>query len=171
MKNGVDVEVIIWRAVELITTAEGFRGVEYLCPAGKRTIGYGRNLESNPLTDQEKAKCRRVNGVLHVDKLQARAWVEDEVIKIIAQAQDESWFAFLGAWRQAVVVDIIYNIGLKKWSSFKKCRSALSDKNFGIASEELKDSKWYHQVGLRGERNVEIMRFGEQIHDFYNNGE
>lgn len=77
------------------------------------------------------------------------------------------WFEYIGFERKGVIIDLIYNLGLAKWNTFKRCQLALSSKDFGVASLELEDSKWYRQVGLRGKRNVEIMKFGEKIHDFY----
>lgn len=35
---------------------EGFMANVYKCPAGFDTIGYGRNIEANPLTKEEKDK-------------------------------------------------------------------------------------------------------------------
>lgn len=155
-------------AKDLIKEAEGFRGIEYICPAGYPTIGYGRNLKTNPLSSSELAKCFRTqDGKLSVNELVANEWLTQEVAKIASECEGKEWFEYLGFERKGVVIDMIYNIGMSKWNGFKKCQSALTEKNFGTASLELKDSKWYNQVGLRGKRNVEIMKFGEKIHDFY----
>lgn len=160
-------EYIIY-AKDLIKEAEGFRGIEYVCTSGYPTIGYGRNLQTNPLSSSELAKCFRTqDGKLSVNELVANEWLTQEVVKIASECEGKEWFEYLGFERKGVVIDMIYNIGMSKWNGFKKCQSALTEKNFGTASLELKDSKWYNQVGLRGKRNVEIMKFGEKIHDFY----
>lgn len=158
----------IYYARDLIKEAEGFSGIEYLCPAGYRTIGYGRNLETNPLTSSELAKTFRTqDGKLSINEITASEWLTSEVLEIVNKCEGKEWFEYLGFERKGVVIDTIYNIGMSRWNGFKKCQSALKEKNFGTASLELKDSKWYNQVGLRGKRNVEIMKFGEKIHDFY----
>ena len=158
----------IYYAKELIKEAEGFRGIEYICPAGYRTIGYGRNLETNPLKDDELPKLFRTqDGKLSINEKTASEWLTSAVVEIGDQCESKEWFEYIGSERKAVVIDLIYNLGFSKWNTFKKCQKALVEKNFGIASLELKDSKWYRQVGIRGERNVEIMKFGEKIHDFY----
>lgn len=155
-------------ARELIEEAEGFSGVEYICPAGYRTIGFGRNLQTNPLSSEEEAKCFKVSGGLSVSKNIAREWLEAEIYKIFKKCKNEEWFKYLDAVRGAVVIDIIYNIGFKKWESFKNCRSALAEANFGIASEELGKgsgeggkSKYLLQVKTRGERNIKMLKDGQ----------
>lgn len=158
----------IYYARDLIKEAEGFSGIEYICPAGYRTIGYGRNLETNPLSDSEKLKCFRTQeGKLSITEATASEWLTSEIIEIAKKCEGKDWFEYLGFERKGVVIDLIYNLGLSKWNTFKKTQDALKEKNFGTASLELEDSKWFRQVGLRGKRNVEIMKFGEKIHDFY----
>lgn len=155
-------------AKDLIKEAEGFMGIEYLCPAGYRTIGYGRNLETNPLSEIERAKCFRTqDGKLSISETTANEWLTSEVLEIAKDCEGKDWFEYIGFERKGVIIDLIYNLGLAKWNTFKRCQLALSSKDFGVASLELEDSKWYRQVGLRGKRNVEIMKFGEKIHDFY----
>lgn len=158
-------------AKDLIKEAEGFSAVIYTCPSGYPTIGYGRNLSANPLSEAEKLKTsnRIVNGKTQmvVSKNLADEWLTQEVVKIASECEGKEWFEYLGFERKGVVIDMIYNIGMSRWNGFKKCQSALKDKDFGRASLELMDSKWYKQVGYRGKRNVEIMKFGEKIHDFY----
>lgn len=155
-------------AVNLIKEAEGFSGVEYICPAGYKTLGYGRNLETNPLGNLERTHCMLGNdGLLRVGQNVATDWLVGEVQKISHKCEGEEWFKNLDPYRRAVIIDLIYNLGFKKWNSFKKCQTALIDKNFGIASAELEDSRWFKQVGLRGLRNVEIMKFGAKINEFY----
>ena len=46
----------IKKALDLVKEGEGFVATPYRCPAGKLTIGYGRNIEANPLTNEERAQ-------------------------------------------------------------------------------------------------------------------
>lgn len=158
----------VFYAKDLIKEAEGFVGIEYVCPAGFRTIGYGRNLETNPLSESERLKCYKTqDDKLSITQAVADEWLTSEILKIASECEGKEWFEYIGFERKGVVIDLIYNLGMRKWNSFKRCQLALSSKDFGVASLELEDSKWYRQVGLRGKRNVEIMKFGEKIHDFY----
>lgn len=155
-------------ARNLIKEAEGFKGIEYVCPAGFRTIGYGRNLDKNPLNSNDHLKCFRTHdGKLSISESTANEWLTSEILKIVKECEGKEWFEYIGFERKGVVIDLIYNLGLAKWNTFKKCQAALSNNDFGVASLELEDSKWFKQVGLRGLRNVEIIKFGEKINDFY----
>lgn len=165
----------IYYARDLIKEAEGFNGVEYICPAGYRTIGYGRNLETNPLSEIELLKYfNPKNGKLSVSETTASEWLTSEIVKIVKECEGKDWFEFIGTERKGVVIDLIYNLGLSKWNTFKKTQDALKEKNFGIASYELSvgtgeggKSKYLLATGNRALRNIEIMKFGEKIHDFY----
>lgn len=162
----------IFYARELIKEAEGFSPIVYKCTAGFNTVGYGRNIDANPLTQSELMRTgkRIINGEtqMFVSNLLAEEWLTSEILDIASKCEGKEWFEYIGYERKGVVIDLIYNLGLTKWNTFKRCQLALSSKDFGVASLELEDSKWYRQVGLRGKRNVEIMKFGEKIHDYYN---
>ena len=41
-------------AIERLIVHEGLRLKPYKCPAGYLTIGVGRNVETNPITEEEK---------------------------------------------------------------------------------------------------------------------
>ena len=43
--------------VQRLVMHEGCVLKPYICPAGYKTIGVGRNLETNPLTEEEKRVC------------------------------------------------------------------------------------------------------------------
>ena len=42
-----------------------------------------------------------------------------------------------------------YNLGVDGLLKFKKMWKALEKQDYQTAAEEMKDSKWYHQVGRR----------------------
>jgi len=44
---------MISRLEEMLIRHEGKRSLPYECSAGKISVGVGRNLEDNPLTDDE----------------------------------------------------------------------------------------------------------------------
>lgn len=66
----------------------------------------------------------------------------------------------LNPTRQAVILDLAYNVGLAGFYRFKKMISALTQGDYERASEEMIDSKWYRQTGRRAQRLVELMRSG-----------
>lgn len=166
-------------AHNLIKEAEGFSATEYICPAGYPSIGYGRNLKFYPLANDEKREMV-MNGLGEpsVSTLLASKWLEKEVDEIYQDVKKEDYFNGLGDERQAVVIDMIYNLGLAKFRTFKKFIQALKDKDFDKASYEIEHgsapngkSHYWNQVGIRAKRNAQIIKTGLDNWDFYNNCE
>ena len=103
-------------AKEFIKKHEGFSASEYICPAGFRTIGYGRNVQSNPLSDSERALL--VGG--KISEKHAELLLEREIEKIHAQLSQKSFFSCLNTARGAVLIDMVYNIGMARFNGFKR---------------------------------------------------
>jgi len=119
--------------MNLIKEHEGLRLKPYKCPAGKLTIGYGRNLEDNGITEKE-AKLMLISDLdFLIEKLENKT----------------TWFKELDYVRQAVILDMAYNLGFNGLLKFKRMIQALKNRNFLLASNEMMDSKWAKQVGKR----------------------
>lgn len=163
-------------AKALIKEAEGFRASEYMCPAGYPSIGYGRNLHFDPLTDADKAKMTKNKlGEWVVSTNLADDWLEDVVKRIYEKIKNADFFVGIGDERQAVVIDMIYNLGQKSFNEFKNFKQALREKDFEKASFEIEHgsagngkSKYWNQTGLRAKRNAQIIKTGSDNWDFYN---
>ena len=56
-----------------------------------------------------------------------------------------------------ILVDLSFNLGETRLREFKKFSNAILHKQFGLAAKELKNSKWYGQVGLRAQHHVKIL--------------
>ena len=124
--------------IDTIKRHEGFRAIPYQCSSGVWTIGYG----FTSLTKYESDVVLRIK----VDNLRVDLAT---VIEPLSQA------------RQDVIINMAYNLGLNGVMGFRKMWSAIYDKDFDLAADEMKDSKWYKQVGQRGVELVEIMRKGK----------
>ena len=144
-------------ALELIKEAEGFSAKPYYCPAGKLTQGYGRNLEAIPLDEYEKTFLNP-DGSVSSDV--ATDWAMEEIQHCYDMLSTLSFFGNLDDVRQAVLIDMCYNIGWSGLLKFKRFIKALEAQDYAVAAAEMIDSKWYRQVGVRGIRNVKIMRTG-----------
>ena len=59
---------------------------------------------------------------------------------------------------QSVLVNMAFNLGPNKLAGFKDFKEALLRKDYQSAANEMINSKWYNQVGLRSEELVDIMR-------------
>ena len=110
---------------------EGFRGQAYADTKGKQTIGFGRNLTDNPLTEEE---------AWYLSQL----WINDAIVHapLLVHAWDK-----LGDARQNVLIELIYNIGIVSALKFQKMRVALDAGHWFEAADELLDSQWAKDVG------------------------
>ena len=64
--------------------------------------------------------------------------------------------------RRAVIIDMLFNMGIHRVKGFKKMLSALRLKDHKEASKQLLDSKYARQVGYRAIKLADMLRTGEQ---------
>lgn len=122
---------------------EGRRLRPYRDTVGKLTIGYGRNLDDNGITEEE-----------------AELLLVNDVRTSISELERFTWFAELNSARQGVLINMHFNIGLPSLLSFRKMIQAIKDKNYHEAAEQMLDSKWARQVGVRALELSEQMGSG-----------
>lgn len=134
----------IEKAISQLKKHEGFRGKPYLDSVGKTTIGYGRNLDDNPLTEEEATYLLRND-------------VQDALDGVSSLV--DIWEALNGA-RQAVLLNMAFNLGIPRLRKFKRMLAAVEAQDFEKAAEEMQDSRWYHQVKSRAVELCEQMRTG-----------
>lgn len=141
-------------ALKLVEEGEGFYAETYLCPAGKLTQGFGRNLEAHPLSDDERAELNEDGSV---SETVAEKWAIKELKECEAKLSQNIIYNNQSPTRKAVLLDMCFNIGYAGLMKFKKMWFALGNKDYPEASRQAKYSAWYVQVGNRGKRNVEII--------------
>lgn len=127
---------------EQLIDHEGFEAKVYHCPAGKLTVGVGRNLEDKGITREEALYLLR-NDIKEC---------ETDLRTIFDN------FEGLDDIRKNVLIDMRFNLGPNRFRQFKKMIAAVRQKDFQLAAEEMKDSNWYRQVGKRAENLCEMMR-------------
>jgi lysozyme len=66
-------------------------------------------------------------------------------------------FDSLSSVRQEVLANMAYNLGKIGLSRFVKLKAAIEQSNFYTAAYEMRDSRWYRQVGGRANRLVALM--------------
>ena len=136
---------------------EGFSSVVYKCPAGYDTIGYGRNIESHPLSKEEREQLQ--NG--EISKEVAMEWLKKDLEQRYYLACDFAWFRDLdNVARAGAVVDMIYNLGLSGFKRFKKFIEAMNKRDYIKAVMELEDSAWFNQVGRRAKEISKMIQLG-----------
>ena len=131
-------------ATQLIKKHEGLRLKPYQCTAGKLTIGYGRNLDDNGISEDE-----------------AEGLLQHDIKRTQEEAQTLPFFAELNEVRQAVIVDMIFNLGFARFKKFERMLIALERRNYQMASIEMLDSRWAVQVGQRADLLSQLMRSGQ----------
>lgn len=130
--------------VEMVKRHEGLRLMPYRCTAGKLTIGYGRNLEDNGIS-QDEAEMLLTNDLYRTHFYLSR---------IVPNPRD------LGKNRYYALMDMLFNLGTSRFLGFKKMLTAIKGGDFGLAADEMLDSKWARQVGSRAVELAQMMRDG-----------
>ena len=142
---------------------EGIRDTAYLDSVGVLTIGVGFNLEKQGA--QERIEKLGLNYDLVCDKKQKLSdehiysLMEEDIENSIFDAKKyvgDSWDN-LDSDAKEIIINMSYNLGYPRLSGFKKLKQALISQDYETASKEMKDSKWYHQVGNRSKELVEKM--------------
>ncbi len=133
-------------ATKLIKKHEGLRLTPYRCSSQKISIGWGRNLQDNGITLEE-----------------AETMLQNDVGNAIKEAESLPFFSFLNEPRQAVIVDMIFNLGLPRFGMFKKMIAAIEKEHWHVAADEMLNSRWARQVGKRANTLSEMMRTGTEI--------
>lgn len=130
---------------------EGRRPKMYRDTQGKLTIGVGRNLTDGELSDDE------------IDLM-----LDNDIRKFCAAAQKEDWWPSVTGddVRGRAMVELCFNLGIAKLRQFTKALAALHVGDFETCANELRNSKWFRQVGAapgqRGYTLVEMIRTGRE---------
>lgn len=126
---------------------ENGRHVPYRCPAGKLTIGYGRNIEEFGLSEDE------------IDYL-----LDNDITRIIRELSSEyPWFNQLDDVRKDVMIDISFNLGATRLRGFKRALAAMEAADYKTAATEFLDSRWARQVGGRALELTDMLIAGEYL--------
>ena len=121
--------------IKQIKEHEGLVLKPYKCPVGKLTIGYGHNLEDNGLS---QSVCEYI-------------LIEDieEAKKNLYAVFTKDFFDDLNDKQKIALIDMMFNLGLSRFLTFKKFILAVKQRNFDRASVEIIHSKAYTQAKRR----------------------
>lgn len=137
------------KLVEMLKRHEGVRRFVYRCSVGALTIGVGRNIDPNKggigLSDEE------------VDFM-----LQNDISRVYMELNTEyEWFHDLDEVRQDVLIDMCFNMGLPRFSQFRKMLAAIELGQYDRAAEEMLNSRWAEQVKGRALSLSNMMRTGE----------
>lgn len=130
---------------DLLVNHEGLRLKPYLDSLGNLTIGVGRNLDEVGISEPE-----------------AFYLLERDIDRAMEDLKRNClWFEKLDDVRQAVLIDMCFNIGWLGLSKFHKTLGLVEVGDFKQASEEMLDSTWADQVGRRAVALSKMMDSGK----------
>lgn len=118
---------------------EGFNHLPYIDSVGKLTIGYGRNIQDNGISRAE-----------------AEFMFNNDILRAIQSIEDFSWYQEAPESTKRALVNMMFNLGLPRFLSFKRMIEALKRHDYTQAAIEALDSKWAAQVGSRA-KDVALM--------------
>jgi len=127
------------------TTLIRHEGVElkpYRCTSDKLTIGVGRNLDDNGIS-QETAMQMLTEDI--------DAAVED-------LRRNLSWFDDTPVPVQEALVNLTFNMGMPNLMQFRKTLILLRDGAWDKGADELLDSRYATQVGYRAREVADMIR-------------
>ena len=129
---------------DLLIRHEGLRLKPYRDTVGKLTIGVGRNLDDVGIT-RDEARFLLENDIARADVELRRSFL---------------WFPVRNRVRNAVLINMVFNLGISRFKRFKKLIAAIDSSDWDLAAKEMLDSKWAHQVGRRARELAKMMREG-----------
>lgn len=130
-----------------VKTDEGFRGVMYRDSEGYFTIGYGRLLEPS-----------RGGGI---SKDEAEYLLANDLRTAERLCEGMEPYLELSPVRQAVLINMCFNLGAAGLSQFRRFFGALIQQDYEHAASEMLNSRWAGQVGPRAVRLAEQMKTGQ----------
>lgn len=132
-------------ARSLIMNHESLRLRPYKDSLGFLSIGYGHCLE------------------LHSITANAASLILDDDIDWFVSAIEKNipYFRDIDPVRQAVLLDMTFNLGLIGVMKFHDMWKAIQSGNWNAAADALLNSKWALQVGQRALDDARIMRMGK----------
>lgn len=120
------------KLTDLLIKHEGLRLRPYECTANKTTIGVGRNLTDNGITEKE-----------------AMMLLQRDINVCIQELGHYEWFNTLDGARRDAIIDLYFCVGGPSFSHFRKLMWAIQNGNWRDAGAEVLDSKFARQTGNR----------------------
>mgnify|MGYP001563460022 CR=1 FL=1 len=121
---------------------EDLRLKPYRCPAGKLTIGVGRNLEDNGITREEAYYLLRNDVDICHKQLSLKVPFYDR----------------LPSDKKEILLNMCFNMGLTRLQGFRRMLAAMALNDWESAATEMADSNWAKQVGDRAKRLINKMK-------------
>ena len=132
------------KLINQLKSDEGLRLKPYKCTEGYLTIGYGRNLETNGISENE-----------------AEVMLVNDIYRVMESLNDYGLLIDHTQPRRDVLINMAFQMGVNGLLKFKKMLRALDDRNYSLAAKEMLDSLWAKQTPERAKRLARQMRVGD----------
>jgi len=125
---------------------EGLKLMPYHCTAGKLTIGVGRNLDD-----------------VGISKDEAMNLLASDLARTVKECEKQSWWLAVAddEVRSRAMLNMCFNLGIRRLSGFKNTLDAIHDKRWKDAAAGMRASLWAKQVGARAERLAKMVETGK----------
>jgi lysozyme len=123
---------------------EGVKLKPYFCPAGKLTLGVGRNIEDVGISEAE-----------------AMAMLDNDIIRVTHQIEKElPWARSCSASIRRALGNLTFQVGIGGLLKFKRMLAAIQAGDYNTAADEALDSEWAKQTPERAARVAALIRSG-----------
>jgi lysozyme len=130
---------------ERIKRHEGKSSRPYLCSEGYTTVGYGRNLERVPFSEDE------------MDLM-----FENDYRRALDGAEGFFCYSQLNDVRRGVLIEMVFQMGTFGVSKFRRFLDAALERDWQRAHDEMLDSKWAKQTPQRAQELAGIFLKGSE---------
>lgn len=130
------------------------RHIAYRCPAGALTIGYGHNLDANPIKGLGVGMKAGMGGGpgagSAISEVEAREILSRDVRAVAVQLDARlPWWRQVGEARSAVLLNMAFNMGVDGLLSFTNTLEAVREGRWADAKSGMLASRWAGQVKSR----------------------
>lgn len=141
---------------DMLKRHEGYRNYIYPCPSGHQTIGYGHNIDANPLP-KDIAGYLDANGTIRPEM--AERLLDMDIAAAIRSCRKlYPEFDEFSDTRKMALIDFLFNVGEGTAREFKVTNKRINRGDWKGAAVGLENSKWYKQVGNRSREIVKMIR-------------
>lgn len=139
------------KGLQQLKDHEGLALRPYRCTGSKLTIGYGRNLDANGISESE------ADFLLYNDVEARKKQIKKKY----------PWFKKLNKARQWVIINMVFNLGINNKKTLKSTTDILKDKfegrdrTFEDVANIMLAGKWATQVKGRARQLAQQMKTGE----------
>lgn len=146
--------------IQRLVFHEGCKLKPYRCTEGFLTIGVGRNLETNPLTEEEKKACGDYEH--GITKNAAFLLLRNDIDRVICECiKVFPFWKQLDSERQYALIDMVFQLGVAGVKKFKKMLAAMGVGNYKEAAVQCLDSRYAKQTPNRAKRIAKTIETGK----------